>query len=617
MSHSKLLRRCNNIGKRNLSALVLLFLLVSAGQVFGAEILLVTGTRSCAGDSAIRDNLEGRGFSVTVVSDHEAQPRDALEKDLVVISESVYSRKLNTTFRNLPVPIIVSEPWLFHDMGMTGSNYGIDFGVARHQFSMTVASPQHQMADGLSGIISTHHRRRPIGWGLPGPQAIKIATLNQDPARYPVFAYDTGAQMPGRVAPAKRVGFFLHRKTAAYLTAEGWALFDAAVDWCLAPDPPVPVTIKVVSDDSWKTCAGEGCEIDGWPGAAVVGPHWITADTAFTQLKQPAEMLPGTGAALMWFCPPGMDPLGPGIPSMAYFHKTFNLAYPSPSIKSAWAYVANPGLLSLYINGLPVLENAGTIGEGGKPRWIDIRQYLQEGENVIAIYAECGESSEKYVFLDAAIEAMIQPAGGSPADRALLVVGRSPVRFSDRAIKMRLEGLGYLVDVIDDDRLEQTVFADMDLIVISETVWSVRVGDTLSDIEIPVVCFESYLYDDLNMTGPQPNKNYGNTRRQDRLHIDLPDHQMAAGQAHAVKVTRRGQPMGWGVPTASAAIIATLEDDAEKATIFSYDAGSLMAAGFAAPARRVGMFPHRHTARWLTDSGWALFDAAVEWATGE
>ncbi len=616
MSHIKGFKYSHHLKKKLLSAVVVLFFLAIASTVFGAEILLVTGARSYASDLAIQHNLEDRGFEVSIVSDRDARTSDALEKDLVVISESVYSRKINTTFRNLPVPIIVSEPWLFHHMGMTGSNYGFDFGTARRQSSITLTEAPHKMAADLSDKVSITYRRRTIGWGLPGAEAVKIATLDNDSSRCPVFAYDKGAQMPGMVSPAKRVGFFLHRKTAAYLTPEGWALFGAAVDWCLAADPPTPVTIKVVSDSSWKTCAAEGCNIEGWPKVAEVPSHWRNAATGFTHLRQPSEMRKGTDAEMMWFCPPGVDPQSPSVPSMAYFLKNFNLPCLPENVTKAKAYVANPGKMSLYINGHPILEEGSTLGEGGKPRSFDIRRVLEE-QNVIAIYAQCGEISDKYVFLDIVIEGMIQPADDTViTDKTLLIVGRSPANYSDRQIKMRLEHLGHLVEVIDDDRLAQIDNTDQNLVVISETVWSVLVGDLFTEIDTPVICFESYLYDDLKMTGARPKKDFGNSRRQDTIYVDLSaGHYLAAENQAKVKVTTREQRIGWGIPAKSANKIAFLDNDSEKATIFTYDSGSQMVDGVIAPARRVGMFPHKNSAKWFTDGGWALFDAAVDWAT--
>ena len=44
------------------------------------------------------------------------------------------------------------------------------------------------------------------------------------------------AEMPGNVAPAKRVGLFLFRGTAKSFTPDTWALFNAVVDWSVDQD---------------------------------------------------------------------------------------------------------------------------------------------------------------------------------------------------------------------------------------------------------------------------------------------------------------------------------------------------------------------------------------------
>jgi hypothetical protein len=44
--------------------------------------------------------------------------------------------------------------------------------------------------------------------------------------------------MPGLpAAPGRRVGLFLHNYTAEVMSDTAWAMFDAAIAWCLR-DPP-------------------------------------------------------------------------------------------------------------------------------------------------------------------------------------------------------------------------------------------------------------------------------------------------------------------------------------------------------------------------------------------
>ena len=80
-----------------------------------------------------------------------------------------------------------------------------------------------------------------MGWGVPGENAIAIAGLSNDPHKCTIFAYEAGVEMPGLVAPEKRVGLFLFRDTAESFTPEGWALFDAPVDWSISKTETVEV----------------------------------------------------------------------------------------------------------------------------------------------------------------------------------------------------------------------------------------------------------------------------------------------------------------------------------------------------------------------------------------
>jgi hypothetical protein len=66
--------------------------------------------------------------------------------------------------------------------------------------------------------------------GSPNGNAIVVATLPGSTTAG-IFAYDSGASMPGLTAPARRVGLFLGDNTATSLTANGTALFDAAIRW--------------------------------------------------------------------------------------------------------------------------------------------------------------------------------------------------------------------------------------------------------------------------------------------------------------------------------------------------------------------------------------------------
>ncbi|MGD2186949.1 MAG: hypothetical protein PVI71_12510 [Desulfobacterales bacterium] len=596
---------------------VILFTLALTSPVWGVEILFITGTRLYQSDSAILNNLESRG-SVTVIQDREAQYTDALDKDMVVISESVYSRKLNTTFRNLPIPVIVSEPWLFNDMGMTGSNNAIDFGRAPKQSSLIINDLNHDLTAGLAGKVSISRRKRTLGWGMPGKGALRIATLDNDSTKCTVFAYEKGVQMPGLKAPAKRLGFFLYRNTASFLTSEGWALFNAAVEWALTPDHMEPLIINVVSDASWKAKTEPGIPLDLWYRRDYVDAHWVNAYAPFPEPD--FSKVPTTDASFIWYWP--FEFVQPtenyyGAPE-AWFRKTFEIPADPSNFRILDSAFASGGPVDFYINGTRILDNTYTIKKA-LPRWLDMGPHLVEGKNVIAIYSHAAESEvleerHRGVWLNLTLEASTEENQDSPVKKALLVVGRMPVRCNDRALKMRLERLGFLVRLVDDETIEKADADDMDLIIISETVWSKLIGDLFTAVEVPVICLESYLYDDLYMSGAIRNIDYGNSPRRQIIDVVSPDHPLSAGMSEITKVTTRRRHIGWSLPAESAIIIASLVDDPERAVIFAYNNGAPMARNYPAPAKRIGMFLHGNSASRLTAAGWDLFDAAVIWA---
>src|SRR3954463_1993008 len=79
----------------------------------GGKALMVVGTIPLVGtDVVIRDALAARNVQVQEVLETQATPRDAEGKRLVVLSCSMQSTRLATTFADAPVPVIVLEHFL-------------------------------------------------------------------------------------------------------------------------------------------------------------------------------------------------------------------------------------------------------------------------------------------------------------------------------------------------------------------------------------------------------------------------------------------------------------------------------------------------------------------------
>ena len=230
----KILLKKKNHWKTCIGTILVLFV-YSASFAFGAEVLFVVGENDLrAGDLSIKNHLENRGFNVITREDTIVKSEDASGKDLVILSESARSREVGTKFRDASVPVICSEPWLFSNLGMTGQTKKVDYGRKSHQKKILIINPDHPLCASCSKEVQVCSKSFFMGWGVPGENAIAVAGLSTDPHKCTIFAYGAGVEMPGLVAPAKRVGLFLFRNTANAFTSEGWSLFDSAVDWSIS-----------------------------------------------------------------------------------------------------------------------------------------------------------------------------------------------------------------------------------------------------------------------------------------------------------------------------------------------------------------------------------------------
>jgi hypothetical protein len=196
-----------------------------------SALLVVGSTTLSSADSAVKARLEGLGYLVTVKTGSAVTSADATGMSVVVISATVVASDVNTKFTNVAVPVVDWEPSLLNALGMTGSVAGSDFGTQTGQTQISIINAAHPMAAGLSGTPMVVNAASTLVWGKPNANAAAIATLTSDATKIVLFGYLTGAAMPGLAAPARRVGLFLEITTAASLNANGWKLFDTAINW--------------------------------------------------------------------------------------------------------------------------------------------------------------------------------------------------------------------------------------------------------------------------------------------------------------------------------------------------------------------------------------------------
>ncbi len=195
------------------------------------DILFVVGNTSLnSGDTAVYNQLLSLGYTVTVIDDSASTTSNSIGKALVLISSTVGSSNVNNKFRNVTVPVMLWEQALQDDMRMvSGNNRGTD----NNETQINIVNSSHPLAAGLSsGLVTVVTSNRTFSYGEPNNNAIGIATIDNNSNRYVIYGYDTGAGMYNNLnAPARRLMFFLEDTTAANLNTDGWALFDAAINW--------------------------------------------------------------------------------------------------------------------------------------------------------------------------------------------------------------------------------------------------------------------------------------------------------------------------------------------------------------------------------------------------
>ncbi|GEM_PF-250386 len=204
-----------------------------------------------------------------------------------------------------------------------------------------------------------------------------------------------------------------------------------------------------------------------------------------------------------------------------------------------------------------------------------------------------------------------------PGNDLIIVSSSSNLTATEQAMRTYLQAKGWEVSHVNTNGLSPQAVAGNDLVLISSSVNSGQVTSKIRDVEIPIVVWESYVYDapDLGMVTGAANTSYGNSASQS---IEIPDTVNALNQGFSgrLEIFDSEQTMAWGVPGDQAMIGATLPNT-NQALLFGYDIGVHMPGGIAAPHRRVGIFLYDTTFTQLNETGLALFDQALLWAAGQ
>lgn len=228
------------------------------------------------GDEAIYLRLESLGYQVTYRKHDEEDDAGLNSYTLIYISslvgDSMFTTKFKADLHAASRPVIVADEKALSDLEMSATDGRHEEYPNDSPLLIDIVSNGHSLAAGMmddAAVIGPANgddaaaageggakTTVPVMWAVPAPSAVKVAALPRvarghearrrgeqsdttqgSIRKFVVFGYERGARMSrGTIAASRRVAVFFNDETAARLTEDGWALFDASVNWAVGEE---------------------------------------------------------------------------------------------------------------------------------------------------------------------------------------------------------------------------------------------------------------------------------------------------------------------------------------------------------------------------------------------
>jgi hypothetical protein len=143
-------------------------------------------------------------------------------------------------------------------------------------------------------------------------------------------------------------------------------------------------------------------------------------------------------------------------------------------------------------------------------------------------------------------------------------------REEDDKVRAHLESRGMSVTMVDEST-PASASSGMALVIISSVV-SARdmVGTDFRDVPVPLLTWESDLYDSLRFTGQKKGEDFGELEKEHYINVVNAPSPIAGGVPAGKRwVYPRDDEMGWGKPGPGATVIATVPGEPSHAVVFA------------------------------------------------
>lgn len=201
------------------------------------------------------------------------------------------------------------------------------------------------------------------------------------------------------------------------------------------------------------------------------------------------------------------------------------------------------------------------------------------------------------------------------APRTVLLVVANPTTPTpgEVAVRDRLGAAGFSPTLADDNAVTASQAAGTAFVLVSQSVnANLSTVTSLAGVSVPVWVAKPFLFDDFGLTGRVAGTDYADKPGSTVTVVDS-THPMAAGRSGTLSIQSGGR-MSVGRPTAAATVVALAGTDA---SVFTLSAGRPTATGTPAPGCRLSFPVYGNAPTTFTADGWAMFDAAAQWAAAD
>jgi len=205
-----------------------------------------------------------------------------------------------------------------------------------------------------------------------------------------------------------------------------------------------------------------------------------------------------------------------------------------------------------------------------------------------------------------------EQAAVSLAGKKLLYVEKAS-SGGDFLTVSRIKKMGFEVTEMFDGDFAAESAEGFDLVFVSSSISSGKVGSKLYNSPVPVVYAEPQNISDIDMAGWDDTVDNGTVPGKS-ITIANPDHPIAAGFSGSVDVYKSEGAIGFAKPGGDAQVVATAADDEQKAVIFTVEKGGKNLNNHPVPARQAFIYLDPDSVVYHTDEGWKLLEAVLAWA---